>query len=140
MFDQEGTTTMSVEEVRIRGELEKEIERDLEEEIKDGIYRLALRLHRFYLREKERKHGSLANEEEAITQVSITIRMEGATKVEIDENKKNGRENARPRTSSSAESGHVMVRAKAKKFDWAGSLRSEPRVPITNEKEKQWVK
>ena len=45
---------MSAEELKIRDELERDVERDLEEEIKDGIYHLALRLHRLYQHQKER--------------------------------------------------------------------------------------
>ena len=43
---------ISEEELKIRSELGMEIERDLEEEIKEGIYHLALRLHRIYIRRK----------------------------------------------------------------------------------------
>ncbi|KAL0396517.1 UNVERIFIED_CONTAM: hypothetical protein Scaly_0100100 [Sesamum calycinum] len=44
---------MSVEELKIREELERDVEKGLEEEIKDGIYRLALRLHRLYQHQKD---------------------------------------------------------------------------------------
>lgn len=48
---------MSADELNIFRELEKDVERDLEEEIKDGIYHLALRLHRLYQHQKERYMG-----------------------------------------------------------------------------------
>ncbi|KAK3011802.1 hypothetical protein RJ639_012503 [Escallonia herrerae] len=43
----------------IRGELEMDVERDLDEEIKDGIYHLALQLHRLYQHQKERNDKKL---------------------------------------------------------------------------------
>ncbi|KAI9165594.1 hypothetical protein LWI28_017095 [Acer negundo] len=76
---------MSEEELKIRGELESEIESNLEEEIKDGIYHLALRLHRLYQNHKER-NAKQANK--TISEVNISIKMEGGTKIEIKEMKK----------------------------------------------------
>ncbi|KAI4377937.1 hypothetical protein MLD38_015489 [Melastoma candidum] len=111
----------SEQDSRIREELELDIETNLEEEIKDGMYNLALRLHRLYLRRKERENSSVGNrgrraKEGMITGVNIHIVMEGETKVEITKTAKRGpqdrlvirdRPDAIPRG-----------RARAKKFDW----------------------
>ncbi|XVF59083.1 hypothetical protein PTKIN_Ptkin07bG0246300 [Pterospermum kingtungense] len=84
---------MSEEEWKIRGELESDIERDLEEEIKDGIYHLALRLHRLYQHRRERNALDISEsgdhkKDKALSQVIISIKMEGGTKIEIKETKK----------------------------------------------------
>ncbi|XP_059624774.1 uncharacterized protein LOC132267661 [Cornus florida] len=126
---------MSSEELKIRGELEMDVERDLEEEIKDGIYHLALRLHRLYQHRKERNQQGAKNK--TLSEVNISIRMEGGTKIEIKEIKKDGRESGRPQTSRSQNvQGTTMVGSNAKRFDWAKSLRSgtSPHVAAINKK------
>ena len=52
---------MSAEELKIRKELEMDVERDLEAEIKDGIYHLALRLHRLYQHQKKKTPDFFCN-------------------------------------------------------------------------------
>ncbi|KAK3007687.1 hypothetical protein RJ639_013727 [Escallonia herrerae] len=125
---------MSAEELLIRGELEMDVERDLEEEIKDGIYHLVLRLHRLFLHQKERNGRKLLEQDagnqqrakgKTLTEVNINIRMEGGTKIEIKEIKKEAMENGRPRSSRSANLQSMIV-PNAKKFDWAKTLRSGP--------------
>nr|GMC62371.1 uncharacterized protein LOC109180280 [Ipomoea batatas] len=99
----------SDEEKKIWGELERDVERELEEEIKDGICKLALRLHRLY-------HDS-----KTLSEVSINIRMEGGTKIEI---KKEAR-----RSSSSTRRGGAAPPPpppRGQKFDWTNTLRSGP--------------
>ncbi|KAK3031136.1 hypothetical protein RJ639_035134 [Escallonia herrerae] len=54
---------MSAEELQICGELEMNVERGLEEEIKDGIYHFALRLHRLYQHQKERSGRKLLEQD-----------------------------------------------------------------------------
>ncbi|XP_050207013.1 uncharacterized protein LOC126656478 [Mercurialis annua] len=111
---------MSEKEVEIRGELEMDIERDLEQEIKDGIYHLALRLHRLHHHQEKRN--------KIVSEVNISIKMEGGTKIEIKETKKelnphDHQEKAkagRPRT------------AKSDKFDWEKSLRKSKVMNKTN--------
>ncbi|KAG6666656.1 hypothetical protein CIPAW_01G047400 [Carya illinoinensis] len=107
-------TAMSEEELKIRSELEMEIERDLEEEIKDGIYHHALRLHRL-------------KNSQTLLEVNISIRMEGGTKIEIKETKKEAhdhhQEKGRPRTSRSENMQPFQPVSNGKKLDWVRSLR-----------------
>ncbi|XP_022643298.1 uncharacterized protein LOC111242776 [Vigna radiata var. radiata] len=72
---------ISAEELKIRSELGMEIENGLEKEIKESIYHLALGLHRIYQEKKERS----AKETFELTEVNVSIRMEGRTEVEIRE-------------------------------------------------------
>ncbi|XP_062021425.1 uncharacterized protein LOC133737995 [Rosa rugosa] len=117
--------SVSEEELKIRNELEMEVEKDLEEEIKDGICHLALRLHRLYQHQKERSASKLA-----FCEVNINIQMEGGTKIEIKETKRPApaeREKSfppRPSSRSSTVRSVMKVGANTKKFDWAKSLRS----------------
>lgn len=125
---------VSAEELKIRSELGMKIERDLEEEIKEGIYHLALRLHRILQQRKER---DIANKLEAssscgnnnkvdnnnrsrgLCEVNISIRMEGGTKIEIKEVNKleAGESNCRvPK--------QMYVKKRGKKFEWEKSLRA----------------
>ncbi|KAG6725229.1 hypothetical protein I3843_02G015600 [Carya illinoinensis] len=114
----------------LRSEEELGIRRDLEEEIKEGIYHHALRLHRLYQQQKERKNKTLL-------EVNISIRMEGGAKIEIKETKKDhgGHDHERgrvPRTASARSENKMklqlaavpQVNANTKKFDWVKSLRS----------------
>ncbi|KAK2656548.1 hypothetical protein Ddye_009600 [Dipteronia dyeriana] len=121
---------MSEDELKIRGQLESEIESNLEEEIKDGIYHLALRLHRLYQNQKERNAKQV---NKTISEVNISIKMEGGTKIEIKEMKKEAPDyKVRPWTSKSENMSRAMVLvSNNKKFDWAKSLRSGKGPSIT---------
>ncbi|CAH8273924.1 unnamed protein product [Arabidopsis lyrata] len=81
---------LSKEEERIRDELEMEIERNLEGEFKDGIYNLALKLRRLYeqRREREELFDVSMRKSKRVLEVNISIKMEGDTKIEITERKK----------------------------------------------------
>ncbi|XP_052197535.1 uncharacterized protein LOC127804664 [Diospyros lotus] len=134
---------MSAEEMKIRGELEMDVERDLEEEIKDGIYHLALRLHRLYQHQKERINAreycaktaqqGLAKKK-TLSEINISIRMDGGTKIEIKEIKKQTREHGHSLALIRSENGREIAGAGARKFDWAKSLRSEARPLVINKK------
>lgn len=126
---------ISEEELKIRSELEMDIERDLEEEIKDGIYRHALRLHRFYQQQKgrsgkevpglETQGRKLMKSNKTLLEVNISIRMEGGSKIEIKETKKESTpEKVRPRTSRSENMQSLQLFPNTKKFDWVKTLRS----------------
>lgn len=113
-----------------------DIERELEEEIKDGIYHLALRLHRLYQHRKERSNKSQV---ETLSEVNINIRMEGGTKVEIKEVTKKDQavpqKLVRPRSSRSSEnSKSVQFMRSKKQFDWVNSLRSDSGPVIVHKK------
>ncbi|KAF3964195.1 hypothetical protein ACB098_02G188000 [Castanea mollissima] len=127
---------LSKEELKIRSELEMDIERDLEQEIKDGIYHHALRLHQLYQQRRERNEREVSalfetqsqqikNNNKTLLEVNISIKMEGGTKIEIKEsNKKEAPEKGRPGTSRSENMQAVLMAPKSKKFDWAKTLRS----------------
>ncbi|XP_028769384.1 uncharacterized protein LOC114726832 [Neltuma alba] len=123
-------SAVSEKELKIRSELEMEVERDLEEEIKDGICNLSLRLHRLYQRQKERqmKEGSDEdNTTKALSEVNISIKMEGKTKVEIKETKKEatGKGHHRRSWSHRSEDMKLLVsRSNGGKVDWKKSLRA----------------
>ncbi|KAG5609129.1 hypothetical protein H5410_020410 [Solanum commersonii] len=119
-------------EMKIRGELERDVERDLEDEIKEGICQLALRLHRLYKHQEERNtrksiddHGTRDNTRgtntKALSEVNINIKMEGGTKIEIKETKKEAR---RPISNKALNNMQRMVSTRPPKFDWTQSLRS----------------
>ncbi|KAF8406076.1 hypothetical protein HHK36_008156 [Tetracentron sinense] len=127
-----GVILMSNEELKIRGELEMDIERDLEEEIKDGICRLALRLQRLYQHQRGRSATtSSAHSTEVLSglknskfsKVNITIRMEGKSKIEINKIKKVDHKRGRLWTAKS-EDKQGELSPGAKKFDWVTTLRS----------------
>ncbi|XP_021802444.1 uncharacterized protein LOC110746523 [Prunus avium] len=139
------------EELKIRSEVEMDIERDLEEEIKDGICHLALRLHRLYQHQKERRSSYAAalaarderKMEKAFCEVNINIKMEGGTKIEIKETKKPAppdQKGSGPNWSGSRSENYVQPFVKmarnSKKFDWAKTLRSNVG-PVAFTK-KQW--
>lgn len=111
---------MSVEEMKIRGELEMDIERDLEEEIKDDIYHLALRLHRLYQHQMERSTREIKGK--MLTEVNVIIRMEGGTKIEVKETRKEIPERSGTRASATRVTGGIRV-PDATNLDWAKSLR-----------------
>lgn len=127
---------MSEKELKIRGELEMEVEKDLEEEIKEGLCNLSLRLHRLYQRQKEREQ----HVKEAISEVNISIKMEGKrSKVEIKEVNNNKKEvtyddkikysHRRRRSwshnnrSQDMEKQVLVCGVNGKKVDWEKSLR-----------------
>lgn len=121
---------MSNEELKIRGELENEIEGGLEDEIKDGICRLSLRLHRLYQHQKTRdaEFRSQMNEE-VFTEVNITIRMEGESTIQIHENKKAIGNKAMTMTPAQTQRFKLAekqsrVCPSLKEFDWVQTLRS----------------
>ncbi|XP_004236705.1 uncharacterized protein [Solanum lycopersicum] len=127
-------------EMKIRGELERDVERDLEDEIKEGICQLALRLHRLYKHQEENNtkkslsiddHGTRditrGTTTKALSEVNINIKMEGGTKIEIKETKK---EAHRPRSNKVSSNMEGMVSTRLPKFDWTQSLRSG-QTPIT---------
>ncbi|KAM3338564.1 hypothetical protein P3S68_030650 [Capsicum galapagoense] len=129
---------MNSNEMKIRGELERDVERDLEDEIKEGICQLALRLHRLYKHQEERNntkkaiddHGTRDNARgtsaKTLSEVNINIKMEGGTKIEIKEIKKE----ARRRSFKVSSNVQRMVNTRPPKFDWTQSLRSGP-TPVT---------
>ncbi|KAF8377342.1 hypothetical protein HHK36_030719 [Tetracentron sinense] len=121
-----GLALMSNEELKIRRELEIDVEKDLEEEIKDGICHLALRLHRLYLRQREQ------NARESFTEVNITIMMERGFKIEINKMEKEAYEKGQPRTSRAEyKQGKSPV---AKEFNLERSLRSGTSLVPTNKR------
>ncbi|XP_027180133.1 uncharacterized protein LOC113778829 [Coffea eugenioides] len=128
---------MSAEELKIRGELEMDVERELEEEIKEGICHLAFRLQRLYQQQKERNAKELSKlgikghqqgnaSSKILSEVNINIRMEGGTKIEIKEIKKQpgGNRMSTLKSESTVRGGIRPATDSAKKFDWAKSLRS----------------
>lgn len=133
---------MSDEENRIREELEVDIEKNLEGEIKEEICRLALRLQRLYQHQKDKHQITCSKTQlkqqlnksnkynKALSEVNICIKMEGGTKVDIKEIKK-------PRKIISSTKNKVErvvldnknnTRNSSKRFDWANSLRSGPKL------------
>ncbi|XP_077214284.1 uncharacterized protein LOC143849121 isoform X2 [Tasmannia lanceolata] len=127
-----GAVLISEEELKIRGELEIEVERDLEEEIKDDIIHLALRLHRLYQHQKDRDmrdQTTFSGEPQSkikssiFTEVSITIRMEAGSKVEIHETKKEIREKGRLKNIK-LDYKQSNMSPNAKEFNWERTLRS----------------
>lgn len=102
---------MSLEERKIREELEQEVENDLEKEMKDGMYRLAMKLHNLYLHRKERSESRITGQSidqqrkkqrksrksSIVSEVNINIKMEGGTKIEIKESKKEDLHNPNPK-------------------------------------------
>ncbi|QCD90693.1 hypothetical protein DEO72_LG4g1650 [Vigna unguiculata] len=106
---------ISAEELKIRSELGMEIENELEKEIKEGIYQLALRLHRIYQERKERSAKETFGG--AVSEVKISIRMEGRSKVEMREVK-----NVKKGGSYVRNSWPQNVK-EVKKVDWVKSLR-----------------
>lgn len=112
---------VSAEELKIRSELGMKIERDLEEEIKESIYNLAIRLHRIIQHRKERDTKEEACDKvhkktRAISEVIISMRIGGGTKIEIKEVNKEANEREcsfRPK----------KCLKEVKKIDWEKNLR-----------------
>ncbi|KAI3462109.1 hypothetical protein Pfo_018772 [Paulownia fortunei] len=129
---------MSAEELKIREELEREVENDLEGEIKDGIYHLALRLHKLYQHQKERtlkqssdqqnEHGHARKK--MLSEVNINIKLEGGTTIQIKEIKKGARGSSRlipipsPKQAQNVQGKIARPSPRSTKFDWTRSLRS----------------
>lgn len=120
---------ISEEERIIRCELEKEVERSLEEEIKDGICNLALRLHRLYQHQKERTKKS-----EAYTELNITIKMEGRSRIEICECKKSPKQGGHRFGKEDDKQTTKNVSTNVREFDWVKTLRSKPQSISSNKK------
>lgn len=120
---------MSNEELKIRSELEKEVEGGLEDEIKDGICHLALRLHRLYQHQKTRDAEFRSKMNEVFTEVNITIRMEGESTIQIHENKKAIGNKAMVMTPAQTQRFKLdekqsRVCPSPKEFNWVQTLRS----------------
>ncbi|KAJ7953536.1 Cysteine proteinase [Quillaja saponaria] len=111
-----------------------DIERDLEEEIKNGIYQFALRLHRLYQYRKERnaKQAEQSNKISTLSEVNISIKMEGGTKIEIKETKKEAPLRSLPRSSRSGTMKELPGPNIGKKFDWVKTLRSTAAPAVAN--------
>ncbi|QHO44351.1 uncharacterized protein [Arachis hypogaea] len=139
-----GCPIISAEELKIRSELEMEIEKHLEDEINESIYCLALRLRRIYKQRKERNNAKYASEygnnhqlllndnniirisnNGTFSGVNIWIRMEGGrrTKVEI----KDVAKRVCPKTVVKEVNGFG---AKNQKFDWVNTLREGSSSPV----------
>ncbi|GER47146.1 tetratricopeptide repeat protein [Striga asiatica] len=124
---------MSVDELKIREELEIDVESNLEGEIKEEIYHLALKLHRLYQHQKQKtllmNQSSHDHENNArkkmLTEVNINIKLEGGTTIRINEIKKEGRGGGLARIAKGKGLGLGPNRNRRAKFDWAGSLRSK---------------
>lgn len=134
--------TMSAEELKIRRELEMDVEKELAAEIKDEICNLSLRLIQLYQQQEERenkefaqigKHIQVADtKNKALSEVNINIRMQGGTEVEIEEAKKTVRKTSpKPKLSalkssklSEENTRRRVVSDSRKKFDWVKTLRS----------------
>ncbi|CAA0821014.1 Unknown protein [Striga hermonthica] len=123
---------MSVDELKIREELEVDVESNLEGEIREEIYILALKLHRLYQHQKQKtllNQSSHDHENNArnkmLTEVNISIKLEGATTIRINEIKKEGRGGGLARIAKGKAVSPGQGRNRKAKFDWAGSLRSK---------------
>ncbi|KAM7277441.1 hypothetical protein ACFE04_019307 [Oxalis oulophora] len=124
----EGSMTISQEEIEIRRELEAEIERGLEKEIKDEIYRLAIRLHQFY---QKKQSDEPDQSKTTLSDVKISITIKGG-KIEFKQTKKESHdEKGRPRTADKMKILNIYHQQamltnndKFKRFDWEKSLRS----------------
>ncbi|KAK1370852.1 hypothetical protein POM88_036944 [Heracleum sosnowskyi] len=136
---------MSAEELKIRRELEMDVEKELAAEIKDEICNLSLRLIQLYQQQKEREDRELSQmskqiqladpNNKALSEVNINIRMQGGTEVHITE--ADVRKTCpKPRISSKAETNapkpsklseentRRRIVSSRKKFDWVKTLRS----------------
>ncbi|WOG84480.1 hypothetical protein DCAR_0103663 [Daucus carota subsp. sativus] len=126
---------MSAEEQRIRRELEMDVEKELAAEIKGEICNLSLRLIQLYQQQKEREDREFS-QNKAPSEAKINIKVEGGTKVEIEETEKNVRKIcAKPKSSKaetyvpktsilSKEITRRQISDSRKKFDWVKTLRS----------------
>lgn len=139
---------MSLEEWKVREELEEEVENDLEREIKDGIYGLTKKLHNLYMHQRERNETKMRqnpsnpqnkrtkSRKTTFSEVKITIKMKGETTIEIKESKKEGGRRGRrfplpnppPKQTNVRGNTWTPMRrlpsTRRNKFDWTKSLRS----------------
>ncbi|CAL0314105.1 unnamed protein product [Lupinus luteus] len=122
---------VSIEELKIKNELEIEIERYLEEEIKESIYHLALKLHQIYQQRKERKNKE-ASKSKALSEVNISIRIEGGTNIEIKDINKEVAERGYSRSTSRPKNVKVANAFRNNKFDWVKNLGGGPRPVSVN--------
>ncbi|XP_047964474.1 uncharacterized protein LOC125208968 [Salvia hispanica] len=116
---------MSLEERKIREELEREVENDLEREIKEGIHDLAMKLHNLHLHRSHKQSSNQQNKKLTkktrkglVTEVNIKIKMEGGITIEIKESKK---EDCGINPNYCTNPKQIPRRVK---FDWTQSLRS----------------
>ncbi|KAH6796614.1 hypothetical protein C2S52_021168 [Perilla frutescens var. hirtella] len=123
--------SLQLEEWKIREEIEEKVENDLEKEIKDGIYGLAMKLHNLYLHQREgHKKRKSRKKIRVFSEVNINIKMEGETTIEINESKKEdgGRcrfiPNPTPKQAHSGRGKNIPPSTRRAKFDWMQSLRS----------------
>ncbi|KAG9450774.1 hypothetical protein H6P81_010739 [Aristolochia fimbriata] len=114
---------LSDEERRIRIELESEIEMGLEEELKQGICHLALRLHTLYQHQKER------SKKNTFTELNIAIRMEGESNIEVHEIKRGNYDKLRTLSP-----GPALNQPSSRSLNWAKTLRSSSTLTLTNRK------
>ncbi|KAF1875043.1 hypothetical protein Lal_00007659, partial [Lupinus albus] len=122
---------VSIEELKIKSELEIEIEKYLEEEIEESIYHLGLKLHRIYQHRKERKNKE-ASKSKAISEVNLSIKMEGGTKNEIKEINKEVADKGYSRSNSRPENVKVKNAFRNNEFDWVKNLRGGSRPVSVN--------
>ncbi|KAL3630501.1 hypothetical protein CASFOL_023485 [Castilleja foliolosa] len=129
---------MSIEESKILEDLEREVENNLEEEFKEEIYHLALKLHRLYQHQKQRalnQNDPKNAKEKMLSEVNINIKLEGGTTIQINKIRKDARGNDRFTPEVRARSKRAqIVKGKSAgpspsprpvKFDWSRTLRSE---------------
>ncbi|KAK9136132.1 hypothetical protein Syun_015462 [Stephania yunnanensis] len=134
----QGVLIISNEEAKIREELEDDIERDLEAEIKDQICLLALRLHRLYQHQRERilrellKSGDqLSSKDNLFSEMNIRIKMEGGSEIEISETKKVTNTASESKSTKALQSSNnkstcsEILHKHGKEFNWVKTLRSE---------------
>ncbi|ERN02918.1 hypothetical protein AMTRI_Chr04g250030 [Amborella trichopoda] len=136
---QHGTGIVSEEEAKIRDELEIDIERDLEAEIKDDIWQLALRLNQLYRKQSDRistqlvdsiPHVLLKEKTPVFSEVELIIKMIGGSTVEMIERKKEvshlssgvNHNNCRPKNKVDTKPRTTAISSE-RNFDWAKSLR-----------------
>ncbi|THU60890.1 hypothetical protein C4D60_Mb07t17500 [Musa balbisiana] len=117
---------MSAEEQTIRAELETDIERNLEEELKDDICRLTVSLHRLYLHKKDmndKRTSSNDNSTEVTTVVKITTKTVGEYMMQIYESKTTALDVVR-HCSSRSKATPGRVYGGNKQTEWAKTLLS----------------
>ncbi|URE22030.1 hypothetical protein MUK42_11459 [Musa troglodytarum] len=118
-----GDNVMSAEEQTIRAELETDIERNLEEELKDDICRLTASLHRLYRHKKntnDKLTSSNDNGTEVTTVVKITTKTVGEYMMQIYESKTTALDVV-SHCSSQSKAMQGRVHDSNKQTEWAGS-------------------
>lgn len=127
---------MSLDELKIRKELELEIEKNLEEEILEGIHSLAMRLHGLYQHSREtlshHQNKQTKSRKVFFSEININIKIEDAgVTVRVKKIKKPGLpglpihtrkvQNVRGKTTK-------LPSSRTTKFDWTQSLRSSTNI------------